>query len=542
MRKKIMFLLAFMTFSIIMITSVYASNIINITLDGTYNFDASNEVVNLVNIERRKLGLNNLTIDYNLTKTAQLRAKEASLYFSHTRSNGNNLNSLNIIGENLAAGATTAIDVMEDWMNSSGHKSNILNKNYKSIGVASFKTRNGTTYWVQVFNNNKNTNTKLFTGNKIVEKENVDLKVSFIKNIKVYDLQYKKIKIGESYTISKASIQNAGWERAYTIINNSNFKFTSSDNNIATIDSNGTIKGISSGKVIITITLANNTASYEIQIGEEKIEVENLSFINKEYSMYTGSTIPYNVTILPNNASSKITWISSNEEVAAVDNKGNVTAIKEGNVIITAISSNGKKASFKLFVKEKEIIHEKKYNEIEDYKNIEKEVLIEEVNLNCNDINLQVGELFTPIIDVFPKNHTEDIRPSWIGFDYRIAEVSSNGIITGKSAGSSYVKVVVGKNNVEATCKVNVIAQSEVEKLDFSYVPTRLKINEVRMMKVNIYPESATDNTNITWSSSDESVATITQNGTLFTNSSGEVIISVTANNGVNTSIKLIVE
>ncbi|MDO4996211.1 MAG: Ig-like domain-containing protein [Bacilli bacterium] len=542
MKKRISLLLLIIIVGFITIKSVYASNIINITLDGTYNYDEANKVVDIVNIERKKAGLNELSIDYELTKVANLRAKEISIYFAHKRSTGKDLSELNIIGENIAAGSTTAESVMNDWMNSSGHKSNILSNYYNSIGVASFKTSNGVTYWVQVFNSNKKPNNKRLNGIREIKNEEVEINLSLIKNIKVYDLQYKKLKVGEEYTISKASIQNIGWDRAYTVINNSNFKYTSNNTSVLTVDNKGIIKGISNGKAIVTISIGNISTNYEIQVGEEIKEVEKLSFTNSEYSMYVGSTLPYSVTVLPNDAVNKLSWSSSDTSIATVDDGGNVSALKSGTTIISVTSSNNKKATFKLNVKEKSTSNKNTSNEKEVVEKNEKEIVIDRVNINCTDITLKVGESFTPSIEVFPKNTTEFINPSWIGFDYRIAEVSSNGTITGKSAGSGYVKVVVGKNNIEGICKINVVAPAEVERMEFSFIPARLKSNEVRKMNINIYPESAKNNANLIWSSSDESIATVNQSGVLFTHSTGEVTITVTATNGVNTSTKIIIE
>ena len=173
--------------------------------------------------------------------------------------------------------------------------------------------------------------------------------------------------------------------------------------------------------------------------------------------------------------------------------------------------------------------------------NTPKEVLIDKVSLNCSEIVLNVGETFTPQVSVSPANITEAVRPTWIGFDYRIAEVYSDGTIKAKSAGEGVVSVIVGKNNVTASCKVKVIAPLEVERLEFPFLPSSLTTNEVREMKVNVYPEAARDNTKLVWSSSNPEVATVTQSGVLFTHSSGSTTITVTSSNGVKVSANLTV-
>lgn len=116
------------------------------------------QVVALVNIERAKAGLPALIMSEDLNRAAQIRAKETVQSFSHTRPNGSSFSSVlkeNGIsyrgaGENIAWGQRTPEAVVNAWMNSAGHKANILNKSYTTIGVGYYL--DGTTpYWAQLF-------------------------------------------------------------------------------------------------------------------------------------------------------------------------------------------------------------------------------------------------------------------------------------------------------------------------------------------------------------------------------------------------------
>lgn len=117
------------------------------------------EVVRLVNVEREKAGLKPVQSLSNVEGAAYIRAKELEIQFSHTRPNGTStftvLDALNenfrTMGENIAMGQRTPAEVMEDWMNSSGHRKNILNANFTGMGVGVYKTANGTLCWVQLF-------------------------------------------------------------------------------------------------------------------------------------------------------------------------------------------------------------------------------------------------------------------------------------------------------------------------------------------------------------------------------------------------------
>lgn len=117
------------------------------------------EVVNLVNIERAKEGLSPLTIDTKVQAAAMVRAKECEQSFSHTRPDGSSfataLKEQNVsytrAGENIAWGQRSPEEVMTAWMNSSGHRANIMNPNFTTIGVGYYENAKGTDYWCQLF-------------------------------------------------------------------------------------------------------------------------------------------------------------------------------------------------------------------------------------------------------------------------------------------------------------------------------------------------------------------------------------------------------
>lgn len=117
------------------------------------------QIVDLVNKEREKAGVSPLTMDQALNQAAGIRAEEIYTTFAHERPDGSRyltvLDQLTIsysgCGENVAYGFRTPEAVMEAWMNSEGHKANILNEKYTSIGVGYYKGANGYHYWSQMF-------------------------------------------------------------------------------------------------------------------------------------------------------------------------------------------------------------------------------------------------------------------------------------------------------------------------------------------------------------------------------------------------------
>lgn len=117
------------------------------------------QVVELVNQERTKAGLNAVTLDQNIASVALVRAKEIETSFSHTRPNGSKFSTalteqgvtFNGAGENIAWGQKSPEVVMQAWMNSEGHRANILNKNFTKIGVGYYQNAAGRNFWTQLF-------------------------------------------------------------------------------------------------------------------------------------------------------------------------------------------------------------------------------------------------------------------------------------------------------------------------------------------------------------------------------------------------------
>ena len=132
--------------------------------ENTSNNDFSayqQEVLRLVNVERTKRGLKALTLNIKLSNVATLKSQDMinKNYFSHTSPTyGSPFNMMKQFGisytaaaENIAKGQKTPAEVVNAWMNSSGHRANILNANYTDLGVGIAKSSNGTMYWTQMF-------------------------------------------------------------------------------------------------------------------------------------------------------------------------------------------------------------------------------------------------------------------------------------------------------------------------------------------------------------------------------------------------------
>lgn len=126
--------------------------------NGTAQGDYASQVAALVNAARAEYGLPALTVDAKVQQAAQVRARESAQSFSHTRPDGSSFSTalteagVSYIrsGENIAYGQTTPQQVVQAWMDSAGHRANILDAGFTHIGVG-YAVVNGTAYWAQLF-------------------------------------------------------------------------------------------------------------------------------------------------------------------------------------------------------------------------------------------------------------------------------------------------------------------------------------------------------------------------------------------------------
>lgn len=137
---------------------IYPGQILNIPTVNSTVLDYENEVIRLVNEIRAENGLKKLTADWELSRVARIKSQDMkdNKYFSHTSpiygSPFNMIKNFGIsyktAGENIAKGQTTPQAVVNAWMNSSGHRANILNSSYTRIGVGYVESGK---YWTQLF-------------------------------------------------------------------------------------------------------------------------------------------------------------------------------------------------------------------------------------------------------------------------------------------------------------------------------------------------------------------------------------------------------
>ena len=106
--------------------------------------EVEKQIIEQTNAQRAKFGLPALAVDQGLVQSA--RTHTAWMTNNHTLQH-----TTKNVGENIAMGQRTTDEAVNDWMNSPGHRANILNGGYKRIGVAAYRADDGTIFWCQEF-------------------------------------------------------------------------------------------------------------------------------------------------------------------------------------------------------------------------------------------------------------------------------------------------------------------------------------------------------------------------------------------------------
>ena len=216
-------------------------------------------------------------------------------------------------------------------------------------------------------------------------------------------------------------------------------KWSSSNEVVAAVDSNGKVTAKKAGTAVITATSSNGkTAGCTVTVKQKEIAITGIGLNKSTTSLTEGESETLTATITPSNATGDKTvkWSSSNEAVAVVDSNGKVTAKKAGTAVITATSSNGKSASCTVTVKQKEIA-------------------ITGMSLNKSTTSLTEGESETLTATIAPSNATGDKTVKWSSSNEAVAVVDSNGKVTAKKAGTAVI-TATSSNGKSASCTVTV--------------------------------------------------------------------------------------
>ena len=295
--------------------------------------------------------------------------------------------------------------------------------------------------------------------------------------------------------------------------------WTSSNENVATVNSDGLITGIEEGNATIKAKYKDLEVTCNVTVKQQK--VTNVLLNETNVSMIVGDSKTIFATLLPNDAKNQnVRWDVSPSGIVALsvdedDITGHtveLTGVQVGSAIVTVTTEDGEKTN------ECNITVEPRIIPVDS-------ISFDQTSLNMTvDGTYQLKTIFSPI------DATNTNIKTWASSNTSVASVDSNGKVTAKSVGTATISAVSEDGDKEAECEVTVVAKV-VPLTSISISPTTLSmtIGDKNTLKPNFEPTDAT-NTEVTWTSSNTSVAAVSSSGIVTANSEGTA--TITASNG----------
>lgn len=364
--------------------------------------------------------------------------------------------------------------------------------------------------------------------------------------------------------------------------------WSSNAKDIVTVDENGLITAVKAGKATITATAGDVSDTCEITVTQpaESVEIGNGTIMVSKLELKKGETATLVAEVKPDDTTNKaVTWTSSDATVATVDANGKVTAVKSGTATITATTKDGsnKKATCEVVVTnpataisiadmtvltgaEKDIVVETTPADADDIGKVtytvedgtvasvadgkvkglkagttnitatagtltttfkvtvtDEEVPATSVSLNKTEISIEVDASETLTATVTPTD-TTDVAV-WSSADETIATVDQTGKVTGVKEGETTITVKLN-DTVSASCKVTVTKKTiAITGITLDKETAELTEGETVDLVATVVPDDTTEDKTVTWSSSDETVATV-ENGTVTAVKEGKATIT----------------
>lgn len=272
-----------------------------------------------------------------------------------------------------------------------------------------------------------------------------------------------------------------------------------------------TVNSMGYENVTCSVSINGQMTHFEqLLASQEIVHVTSVSLDQSSLELSVGDTHELVATVLPENATNKeVIWSSSDESVLTVSD-GVITAIKEGKATVTVKSKDGFKSSTcEVKVnKEPSIIH------------------VTSVSLNETTLNIETGDRYTLLATVLPSDAT-DKSVNWSSNNESVVTVTSKGKIIATGAGQAIITVTTTDGGLTASCTVNVTQKVvPVNGVSLNYSELELSVGDNENLIAKVLPTNAT-NKEVIWSSTNEAVVTVDENGLVSAVGVGDAIIVV---------------
>ena len=273
-----------------------------------------------------------------------------------------------------------------------------------------------------------------------------------------------------------------------------------SSSRAATVNTRGKITGSKVGDAVITVTYKGLAAQCLICVTED---VKSIAFKAKKYSLYEGETQTLALKVQPAKASlDGLKWSSADEEIARVDQNGNVTGLKKGTTMITAVTTGGKKASCTVKVL----------------------VPIERIELpESTEISVKGKLQLKPVF--FPEN-AEAKSLTWKATGKAVS-ISKSGLVQALKPGDATITLTTDRG-VTATVQVTVTRKATT--ISFKSKQIKVPINGTSVLKPSFGP-AGSNRWTVTFTSANTDIATVDENGVVSGHSLGKTKITAKLHN-----------
>ncbi len=288
---------------------------------------------------------------------------------------------------------------------------------------------------------------------------------------------------------------------------------------IATVDNNGNVTAVKAGTAKITAASKlkpDVKATCTVTVKNPVVKVTGVSVSPATLALKTGENKTITATITPANATNQeITWSSTKESVATVSN-GKVTAVAPGEAVICATTKDGGHHAYCTVTVTSPVVE------------------VTGISVQPTTLTLNTGESKIINAIITPANATNK-EVNWTSSDQKVATVDNDGKVTAMSkVGTATITATsVGNPGKSATCTVTVTRH--VTGVSVSPAELTMYKGESKTIAATITPSNA-ENKNVSWTSSNQRVATVNANGNVVAHSVGTAAITVTTEDGGHTA------
>ena len=323
-----------------------------------------------------------------------------------------------------------------------------------------------------------------------------------------------------------------------------NIKYTSTDEEVATISSEGVVFAKKKGKTTIKVSNSYKTVTKAVEVvsASSVNSVTGIKLNTTSLTITVGANASLSASITPENATNKaITWSSSNESVALVSSKGKVAGVGVGSAVITATTQDGNKTAM-ANVTVKKASTSSSSSSSSSSTSTTTTIKVTKVNINSDDFTIKVGNTKTLTYTITPSNATNK-KVTWDTTDPSVAKVSTAGKVTGVGAGTAYI-TLKSADGASDKIKVVVTKSDPIKATSITLSPTSLTLNvgAKKTVSATVLPSNATIKT-VTWVSQNTNVAKVDSSGNVTAVAAGTTKISCyTTDGSVSSSINITVK